>query len=85
MVAERERSRAESMLRVCGNLIDLDTATLTVKILKHVSTHVLAGSPSPLPPRQLTSAYMYVYSTHVLAGSPSPLPPRQLTRAGAYM
>ena len=37
VAAERERSRAEGMLHVCGDLIDLDTACLTVKILKHVS------------------------------------------------
>ncbi len=43
MKTERERGRAESMLRVCGDLSDLDTATLTVKILKHVSTHVHGG------------------------------------------
>lgn len=37
VAAERERTRAESMLHVCGDLIDLDTVTLSVKILKHVS------------------------------------------------
>jgi len=36
MVAERDRIRAEDMLRVCGDLIDLDTASLTIKILKHL-------------------------------------------------
>jgi len=35
--AEKSKSRAEGMLHVCGDLIDLDTACLTVKILKHVS------------------------------------------------
>ena len=35
--AEKGKSRAESMLHVCGDLIDLDTACLTVKILRHVS------------------------------------------------
>ena len=35
--AEKGKTRAESMLHVCGDLIDLDTASLTVKILRHVS------------------------------------------------
>ncbi len=35
--AEKGKKRAESMLHVCGDLIDLDTACLTIKILKHVS------------------------------------------------
>ena len=40
MAAERERRRAEGMLRVCGDLIDLDISVLSLKILKHVSfTH----------------------------------------------
>ena len=36
MAAERERKRAEGMLRVCGDLIDLDISILSLKILKHV-------------------------------------------------
>ena len=43
MVAERERNRAESMLEVCGALIDLDTSILSLKIVKHVS-HVTLWS-----------------------------------------
>ncbi len=38
--AEKGKKRAESMLHVCGDLIDLDTACLTIKILKHVSRSV---------------------------------------------
>ncbi|XP_064404655.1 cGMP-dependent 3',5'-cyclic phosphodiesterase-like isoform X2 [Halichondria panicea] len=34
--AEKGKRRAESMLDVCGDLIDLDTACLTIKILKHL-------------------------------------------------
>ena len=37
MVAEKERNRAESMLEVCGALIDLDTSILSLKIVKYVS------------------------------------------------
>ena len=37
MATERERRRAESMLRVCSDLIDMDTTSLAIKILKHVS------------------------------------------------
>ncbi len=39
--AEKGKRRAESMLDVCGDLIDLDTACLTIKILKHVSRLIL--------------------------------------------
>ena len=35
-VAEKERRRAEGMLRVCGDLIDLDSSILLLKIHKHV-------------------------------------------------
>lgn len=38
VAAEKERSRAEDMLRVCGELIDLDIASLSVKILKHLKS-----------------------------------------------
>ncbi len=37
MSIERDRRRAESMLRVCSDLIDMDTTSLAIKILKHVS------------------------------------------------
>ena len=43
VAAERERTRAESMLHVCGDLVDLDTVTLSVKILKHVHQFVQCG------------------------------------------
>lgn len=38
MAAERERRRAEGMLRVCGDLIDLDISVLSLKILKHLKS-----------------------------------------------
>ena len=41
MAAERERNRAESMLEVCGALIDLDTSILSLKIVKHVSQIII--------------------------------------------
>ena len=37
MAGERERRRAEGMLQVCGDLIDLDISLLSLKIVKHVS------------------------------------------------
>lgn len=37
ITTEREQVRAESMLQVCRDLIDLDITTLSIKILKHVS------------------------------------------------
>ena len=36
MSAEKERRRAEEMLKVCGDLIDLDISILSIKINKHV-------------------------------------------------
>lgn len=39
--SEKERKRAEGMLQVCGDLIDLDTSILSLKILKHVSVFSL--------------------------------------------
>lgn len=33
----KDWARAEKMLTVCGDLIDLDTTSLAVKILNHVS------------------------------------------------
>ena len=36
MMAEKEKIQAESILNVCSDLIDLDTTSLTIKILKHV-------------------------------------------------
>lgn len=36
MTIERDRARAEGMLTVCSDLIELDTACLSIKILKHV-------------------------------------------------
>jgi cGMP-dependent 3',5'-cyclic phosphodiesterase len=36
MIGERKRKRAEGMLRVCGELIDLDISILSLKILKHL-------------------------------------------------
>ena len=40
MMAERDRMRAESMLQVCGDLIDLDSTSLAIRILKHVSRSI---------------------------------------------
>lgn len=37
MTLERDRARSVEMLKVCSELIDLDTTSLSVKILKHVS------------------------------------------------
>ena len=36
VTVERNRMRAEGMLDVCSDLIDLDTTSLSIKILKHV-------------------------------------------------
>lgn len=36
MLIERDRSRSVRMLNVCSELIDLDTTSLSIKILKHV-------------------------------------------------
>ena len=37
IITERNRERAEDMLDVCSDLIDLDITSLSIKILKHVS------------------------------------------------
>ena len=42
MAGERERRRAEGMLKVCGDLIDLDISILSLKIGKHVRTCLFA-------------------------------------------
>ena len=42
MAGERERRRAEGMLKVCGDLIDLDISILSLKIVKHVRTCLFA-------------------------------------------
>ena len=42
MGGEKERRRAEGMLRVCGDLIDLDISLLSLKIIKHVRLHINA-------------------------------------------
>lgn len=40
--ADKEKVRAESMLQVCSDLIDLDATCLALKILKHVRYYLEA-------------------------------------------
>ena len=63
MTGERERKRAEGMLRVCGELIDLDISILSLKILKHVSTHSHIHTCNVLA-IQNDVMYIYMYMAH---------------------
>ena len=60
---ERERKRAEGMLRICGDLIDLDTSILTIKIHKHVSDHFSLLAELLLARTVAWNAHMLLYVT----------------------
>jgi hypothetical protein len=56
--AEKERRRAEGMLRVCGDLIDLDISILSLKIHKHLKSILDAKASMLLIVDEVTNEFI---------------------------
>jgi hypothetical protein len=73
-VAEKERRRAEGMLRVCGDLIDLDSSILLLKIHKHLKSILDAKASMVLIVDEVTNELICQTFDDVALDTPFTLP-----------
>jgi cGMP-dependent 3',5'-cyclic phosphodiesterase len=72
--AEKERRRAEGMLRVCGDLIDLDISILSLKIHKHLKSILDAKASMLLIVDEVTNEFICQTFDDVALDTPFSLP-----------